>query len=84
MHFYDNGQPKQKGSIMLFLGLLVVAGAFTLIFMFIDEDWKLKLIVAVVFGLSVLFQFVIPIHFLVPMFMQIGVVGFLGYYFKMN
>ncbi len=52
--------------------------------MFIDEDWKLKLIVAVVFGLSVLFQFVIPIHFLVPMFMQIGVVGFLGYYFKMN
>ena len=55
----------------------------TAVFLRTDESPKWKATAAIVFVLSTLFQFVLPVHFIIPLLMQVVLSIALLFYFRL-
>ena len=71
------------GMIRFILPALAIVGAFYFV-AFTEEDKKWKLLIFLLTGASLVLQFLVPVHFVIPMLMQAGVMLWTVIYWKLD
>ena len=71
------------GMIRFILPAFAVVGSAYFV-IFTEEHWKWKLLIFLLAGVSLVLQFVVPVHFVIPMLMQAVVMFWTIIYWKLD
>ena len=71
------------GLIRFVLPAFAVVGSFYFV-AFTEENWKWKLLMFLLAGSSLVLQFVVPVHFVIPMILQSIVMFWTIIYWKLD
>jgi len=71
------------GLIRFALPAFAIVGSFYFV-AFTEENWKWKLLIFILAGTSLVLQFAVPVHFVIPMLLQSVVMFWTIIYWKLD